>query len=126
MRRDPATWYALLGGLFLLAQGSTTLTALCVPAFDRAFPALLSVTRMVPAHSALHLVTAGLALAAVAAGPPHPRRFALGFGAFYCLLALAGTLTGQTLGLGLQPFDHPFHLLLGVLGLGAAYASPRR
>ena len=50
------------------------------------------------------------------------------FGAFYAGLAVFGSLSGHPLGLGLQPFDHPFHLGLGVLGLGAAvveYVWPR-
>lgn len=113
--------YAWFAGVFLLLQGSSTLALRLVPALDRAFPALLEQTRMVPSHSVLHIVTALLALAALRRGG---RRgvfgFALGFGAFYVALAVGGFVTGSSLCLGLQPFDHPFHLLLGGLGLLAA------
>jgi hypothetical protein len=43
--------------------------------------------------------------------------FAAGFGLFYVCLALFGMITSQPTPLGLQSFDHPIHLSLGVLGL---------
>jgi hypothetical protein len=39
---------------------------------------------------------------------------------FYTTLSLLGLFAGLTFGLGLQPFDHPFHLLTGAPGLLAA------
>ncbi len=117
------TWFC---GVFLLAQGTSTLAARLSPAFDRKVPALLQTTRMMPAHSMLHIATALLAFGALAAGRRATWWFALLFGGFYSGLALLGFgAHGHGLGLGLQPFDHPFHLLLGGLGLAAAWRSPR-
>ena len=96
------------------------------PSLDRAFPALLDITQMIPVHSMLHIVTGILAVAILLRGGEHGAfRFALGFGTFYLLLGLAGVLSGLPLGLGLQPFDHPIHLVLGAAGLLAAYLSSR-
>jgi hypothetical protein len=75
---------------------------------------------MIPVHSMLHIVTGLIALAAVRLGARGAWWFALGFGTFYTLLALVGLSTGRQLGLGLQPFDHPFHLVAGLPGLLAA------
>jgi len=113
-------WYAWAVGGFLLLQGANTLLFRLVPPFDRAFPALLAVTQMIPIHSLLHIGTGLLALAVIRYGGRGPWWFALGFGAFYTLLGLAGQLSGNPFGLGLQPFDHPFHLVAGVPGLLAA------
>ena len=119
--------YAWLVGVFLLVQGLSTLAARLVPALDAAIPALLQQTRMVPAHSLLHIATGLVALAVLRWGTAKARLwFALGFGLFYVGLALAGMATGLALGLGLQPFDHPFHLLLGGLGLLASALDVRR
>ena len=76
----------------------------------------------------LHIVT-GIVVVVILYrdGKNGPYRYALGFGSFYILLGLAGLLTGHPLGLGLQPFDHPIHLVLGAAGLFAAYlSSPSR
>jgi len=124
--------YALLAGAFLAAQGVSTLLARTVPAIDAAVPALLAQTRMVPSHSLLHIVTAVVALVALRrGGRPTALHFSAGFGLFYIGLALAGSASGSDLCLGLQPFDHPFHLVLGGLGLAAAATdrwrrAPRR
>jgi hypothetical protein len=110
--------YALFAGVFLLLQGAGTLTALLVPAVDRAAPWLLDLTQMVPVHSSLHLVTAALAFAALATN--RTLLFAVAFGLFYTGLGIVGWATGQQFCLALQPFDHPFHIVLGGLGLAAA------
>jgi hypothetical protein len=92
-------WYTLASGGFLLLQGISTLLFRLVPALDAAFPALLATTHMMPAHSALHIITGVLALAVVRWG---------------------GTRGMWWFALGLQPFDHPFHLVAGLPGLLAA------
>ena len=121
-----AYWYTFASGLFLLLHGTSTLLFRVVPQFDAAFPALLQVTKMIPIHSTLHIVTGLLALAVMQRYKIRGTLFfALGFGAFYTLLALAGLMSGQGLGLGLQPFDHPFHLVFGLLGLLSAAVSFR-
>ena len=120
------TWYAWVSGGFLLLQGSSTLLFRLVPPLDAAFPWLLATTQMIPIHSLLHIVTGLLALAILKVGGPRGAWwFALGFGLFYTSLAVAGLATGQTFGLGLQPFDHAFHLLAGAPGLLAAAARYR-
>ncbi len=76
---------------------------------------------MIPIHSTLHIVTGVLAVLILYRGGERGAFwFASGFGLFYLGLGLAGMLGGHQLGLGLQPFDHPFHLVLGALGLLAA------
>ena len=127
IRAHAAIWYTIVSGGFLLLQGTSTLLFRLVPALDRAFPALLGTTHMIPIHSTLHIATGLLALALLGwGGASGVWWFALGFGTFYTLLGLAGLLTGLQLGLGLQPFDHPFHLLAGLPGLVAAALCYRR
>ena len=114
-------WYVWVIGGFLLLQGSSTLLFRLVPALDAAFPALLAITQMIPIHSMLHIVTGLMGLAILRAGGARGAWwFALGFGVFYTGLGLVGQISGQQLGLGLQPFDHAFHLVAGVPGLLAA------
>ena len=124
MNRRPAKLYTAISGIFLLIQGTSTLAFHLVPPLDRAFPALLDITQMIPVHSILHIVTGILAVTILYRGGEYGAfKFALGFGAFYLLLGLAGLLSGHPLSLGLQPFDHPIHLVLGAAGLLAAYFS---
>lgn len=121
MPRQPTRLYTLFAGIFLLLQGTSTLACLLYPPLDRALPFLLELTRMVPAHSLLHIATALIALwAYFKGGARAPFWFSVLFGLFYAGLAAVGYVTGHQLGLALQPFDHPFHLLLGGLGLLAA------
>ena len=119
--RGPARWYAWFCGIFLLVQGSTTLAARLVPGVDQAFPLLLRTTRMVAVHSVLHIATALLAFLVLARGAAAVWWFAALFGGFYAGLGLLGIASGRALGLGLQPFDNPFHILLGLLGIAAAW-----
>jgi hypothetical protein len=126
IRARAPVWYTLVSGGFLLLQGISTLLFRLFPPLDMAFPALLEATHMIPAHSTLHIATGLLALAAMRwSGAAGAWWFALGFGVFYTLLGLAGLIAGQPLGLGLQPFDHPFHLLAGLPGLLAAVVGYR-
>lgn len=121
MIRQPARLFALFTGVGLLLQGTSTLAFRLYPPLDRAFPALLELTRMIPSHSLMHIGTALLALWIYFRGGPRAQLwFALGFGLFYVGLAIVGHVTAHQLGLGLQPFDHPFHVVLGGLGLLAA------
>lgn len=118
--------YVRVVGLFLLAQGLVTGTFLLVEPLNAAVPAVLDTTAMVPAHSFVHIVTGLLAVAVLRWGGPRERwLFAFGFGLAYTALGLSGLVTGHDHGLGLQPFDHPFHLVAGVPGLLAAAAGLR-
>lgn len=126
MTKQPARFYTAVAGIFLLLQGISTLVFRLYPPLDQAFPALLAATRMIPIHSTLHIVTGVLALAILYRGAERGTFwFALGFGLFYLGLGLAGMLSGHPMGLGLQPFDHPIHLTLGVAGIFSAYFSNR-
>jgi hypothetical protein len=121
MIKSPTRFYTAFSGIFLLLQGTSTLAFRLVPALDEAFPALLSVTRMIPPHSILHILTGIAALAVLSRGEERSSFwFAAGFGIFYTGLAFFGMITHVPTVLGLQPFDHPFHLVLGMLGLLAA------
>ncbi len=130
MIKQPARLYTAVIGIFLLLQGTSTLLFRLYPALDAAFPPLLTVTQMIPPHSILHILTGLLALGALLwGGERGPLWFAAGFGVFYVGLAVMGMLTGQPDFLGMQPFDHPFHLVVGVPGLAAAgiqYTSVKR
>ncbi len=121
LRERAPAWYTAAAGGFLLLQGTSTLLFLMFPALDRAFPQLLQATRMIPIHSTMHVVTGLLALAALRwGGRAAVWWFALLFGIYYTALGFVGLVTGFQFGLGLQPFDHPFHLLAGIPGLLAA------
>jgi hypothetical protein len=121
-----SAWYAGIVGGFLLVQGLVTGVFLIVDSLDEAFPAVLDATRMVPQHSALHVLTGLVALALLRWGSPGALWwFAFGFGCFYTAVGLTGLTTGHQLGLELQPFDHPFHLVAGIPGLLAAAVDLR-
>jgi hypothetical protein len=120
MRFNPTRLYTWVASVGLFLQGASTLTALLVPAVDRAVPGLLQQTQMIPAHSVLHILSGLLGFAAFRAGSFGTRSFAFGFGLFYVGLGIAGGAGPHELGLGLKPFDHPFHLVLGGFGLIAA------
>ena len=121
----PARWYAWFCGVFLLLQGVSTLAARLSSRFDQAFPLLLRATRMMPVHSVLHIGTALLAFAALARGGAATWWFAALFGTFYAGLGLLGAASGHGFGLGLQPFDHPFHVGLGLAGITVAWRTHR-
>lgn len=127
MNISPTRLYTAFSGIFLLLQGTSTLAFRLFPSLDDAFPALLSVTQMIPPHSILHILTGIAALVVLFHGDERgPFWFAVGFGLFYAGLAFFGTITHDPSILGLQPFDHPFHLVLGILGLLAAGLSVYR
>jgi hypothetical protein len=114
----PTRLYTAAAGMFLLVQGTSTLAFRLFPPLDQVFPALLAVTHMIPSHSVLHILTGILALVVLfRGGECESWWFAAGFGLFYIGLGLFGMITGHPTPLGLQSFDHPIHLTLGVLGL---------
>lgn len=124
MIKQPARFYTAISGIFLLLQGISTLAFRLYPPLDQAFPALLATTHMIPIHSTVHIMTGFLAVTILYRRKEREAFwFALGFGLFYLSLGLAGILSGQPLGLGLQSFDHPIHLALGVAGIFGAYLS---
>lgn len=125
--QHPARLYTGFAGIFLLLQGASTLGFRLYPPLDQAFPALLAITQMAPPHSILHIVTGLVALAVLFRGGKRGAFwFAAGFGMLYIGLSLTGMVFGQPSGLAMQPFDHPFHVLLGGLGIAAAIADRYR
>ena len=129
--KESTRLYTAFTGIFLLLQGTSTLAFRLFPSLDEAFPALLAITQMIPPHSILHILTGVIALAVLLRGGQRGTFwFALLFGTFYFGLAVFGMVTGHATMLGLQPFDHPFHLALGGLGflaVGVAlYQSQKR
>ena len=127
MMKQPARLYTAVAGIFLLLQGTSTLIFRLVPSLDQAFPALLATTHMIPMHSALHIVTGLLAVAILYRNKGREAfLFSLGFGLFYLLLGLSGMLSGHPMGLGLQPFDHPIHLALGIVGIFTAFLETKK
>jgi hypothetical protein len=121
MIKQPARLYTAVYGFLGVFQATLSYAFYFFPALDRAFPFLTAIPHMIPIHSTLHFVTGILALVIFYRGGERGAFwFAFGFGLFYIALGLAGWFSGQPLGLGLQPFDHPFHLFLGTLALLAA------
>src|SRR4026209_2122160 len=103
MTKQPTYLYTAVSGIFLLLQGTSTLAFRLYPPLDQAFPALLGTTHMIPIHSTFHIITGLLAVGILYRGGERAAFwFAAGFGLFYLTLGLAGVLTGQPLGLGLQ------------------------
>jgi hypothetical protein len=117
MRFNPTRLYTWIASVGLFLQGASTLTALLVPAVDRAMPGLLEQTQMISTHSILHILSGLLGFAALRAGSLGTRSFAFGFGLFYIGLGTAGSGGTHQFGLGLKPFDHSFHTILGAFGL---------
>lgn len=118
MTKNPNRFYTSLVGIFLLLQGISTLLFRLIPSLNEAFPQLLTVTQMVPIHSTLHIVTGLIALWILFKGiEVGALWFTIGFTIFYTGLALFGFITHSATIFHLQPFDHPFHLLIGVLGI---------
>jgi hypothetical protein len=118
MRISPTRAYTWVASVGLFVQGTSTLIASLVPAVDHAIPFLLHETKMIPSHSLLHTASGLVGFATLRfGGSVGPRRYALWFGLFYVALAVVGPLSGHPLGIGLQPFDHYFHAVLGGFGL---------
>jgi hypothetical protein len=120
MSLSPTRAYTWIASIGLFLQGGSTLAAQLVPAIDHAMPMLLEETRMIPSHSLLHIASGLIGFAALRSGGRATWLFALGFGTFYVALAIVGIKSGLPLGIGLQPFDHSFHAVLGGFGLLAA------
>lgn len=130
MLKNPTRFYTALVGIFLFLQGTSTLIFRLVPSLDQAFPPLLSITQMMPIHSTLHIVTGVIALWILFKGGERGALwFTIGFTLFYTGLALYGFITHAATIFHLQAFDHPFHLLIGILGiiaLGIHFYNNRR
>jgi hypothetical protein len=122
MIKRSARIFTAIYGFMGAFQGLLSLGFHFFPTLDQAIPFLQAIPHMIPVHSTLHLGTSLLALWIFFRGTERGAFwFAFGFGLFYLALGLAGWLTGLQFGLGLKPFDHPFHIFISALALlGAA------
>jgi hypothetical protein len=121
MIKQSARFYTAIYGFLGTFQGALSFAFYFFPKLDQAVPVLQAIPHMIPIHSTLHLVSSILALVIFYRGGERGAFwFAFGFGLFYTSLGFAGLLSGHQFGLGLQPFDHPFHIFIGALGLLAA------
>jgi hypothetical protein len=79
-------------------------------------------------HNVVHILTGALGLLAYSAGAYASRTYALGLGIVYIVVAIWGFIVGDGDSiLSIIPVnteDNVLHALLGVLGLGAAFATP--
>jgi hypothetical protein len=121
MIKNPTRLYTAVYGFLGVFQATLSYAFHFFPSLDQAVPFLQAIPHMILVHSTLHFVTSLLALVIFFRGGERGAFwFTFGFGLFYTVLGFAGWLTGLQFGLGLQPFDHPFHLFLGTLALLAA------
>jgi Domain of unknown function (DUF4383) len=127
--RSPAQVFALVIGLTLVAAGiagffynSSFATGDDVPR-----DAVIGILDVNGWHNLVHIATGvvGLVLAGSYDGA---RLFALGGGALYLVVAVAGFIAGNGgVLLGLIPVnteDNLLHLLIAIAGLGAGFATP--
>lgn len=110
-----ARWFCLIGGGLLLLRG--------VGGF-----AIADSSFATPGegwHHLIHVVSGLALLAAYAAGARSARAAALGFGAFYLVVALAGIADGNdVVGLiGADAVDKTFHTVLALVSLGTGALS---
>ena len=121
MLKNPARLYTAVYGFLGVFQALLSYGFHFFPKLDQVLPFLQAVPHMIPVHSTLHFVTSILAVVIFFRGGDRGAFwFAFGFGLFYIGLGVTGWLTGLQFGLGLKPFDHPFHLFIGGLALLAA------
>jgi Domain of unknown function (DUF4383) len=127
--RSPAQVFALVIGLTLVATGIAGFfyNASFATGDDVPRDAVIGILDVNGWHNLVHIATgvAGLLLAGSYDGA---RLFALGGGALYLVVAVAGFIAGDGgVLLGLIPVnteDNLLHLLIAIAGLGAGFATP--
>ena len=127
--RSPAQVFALVIGLTLVAAGIAGFfyNASFATGDDVPRDAVIGILDVNGWHNVVHITTgvAGLVLAGSYDGA---RLFALGGGALYLAVAVAGFIAGDGgVLLGLMPVnteDNLLHLLIAIAGLGAGFATP--
>ena len=127
--RSPAQVFALVIGLTLVAAGIAGFfyNASFATGDDVPRDAVIGILDVNGWHNLVHIATgvAGLLLAGSYDGA---RLFALGGGALYLVVAVAGFIAGDGgVLLGLIPVnteDNLLHLLIAIAGLGAGFATP--
>ena len=127
--RSPAQVFALVIGLTLVAAGIAGFfyNASFATGDDVPRDAVIGILDVNGWHNLVHIATgvAGLVLAGSYDGA---RLFALGGGALYLVVAVAGFIAGDGgVLLGLIPVNteaNLLHLLIAIAGLGAGFATP--
>lgn len=126
-QRSPAQLYALVFGLTLVAAGILGFfysSAFGEPGEVEAVLGILDVNGW---HNVVHIAT-GLIGLAVYASYGNARLYAIGLGAVYVAVAIAGFIAGDGSNLlsiiPVNTEDNVLHLLIGVAGLGAGLATP--
>jgi hypothetical protein len=127
--RSPAQVFALVIGLTLVVAGIAGFfyNASFATGDDLPRDAVIGILDVNGWHNVVHIATGvvGLVLAGSYDGA---RLFALGGGALYLVVAVAGFLAGDGGELiGLVPVnteDNVLHLLIAVAGFGAGFATP--
>jgi hypothetical protein len=127
--RSPAQLYALIFGIVLVAAGILGFfyEASFSTGDDADREAVLGILDVNGWHNVVHILSGVVGLA-VAGSYSNSRLYALGFGAVYILVTILGFIAGDgdTI-LKLIPVnteDNILHLLIGIAGLGAGFATP--
>ena len=127
--RAPAQVYALVFGVVLVAAG--VLGFFYEASFKTGDEAqadkVIGILAVNGWHNVVHIATGALGLAVVGSYA-NARMYALGLGAVYLVLGIIGLLlSNPELFLDFLPLndeDNVLHLLIGVAGLGAGFATP--
>jgi hypothetical protein len=123
---SPATLYTTVAGVVLTTAGIAGFFYSASFGSPGDVGELLGAFAVNGWENVLHLVTGLLALVAAGHGA---RRYALGLGLVYLLLAAWGLIVGDGGSIaGILPVstaDNLLHLVLGVAGIAAALATPR-
>ena len=125
--RSPAQIYALLFGITLVGAGIVGFFYSSDFGDPGDVDAVLGILDVNGWHNVVHIAT-GLIGLAVAGSYGNARLYAIGLGAVYVAIAIAGFIAGngETL-LSIVPVnteDNFLHLLIGIAGVGAGLATP--
>jgi hypothetical protein len=125
--RSPAQIYALLFGVTLVGAGIVGFFYSADFGDPGKVDGVLGILDVNGWHNVVHIAT-GLIGLAVAGSYGSARAYAIGFGAVYVAIAVWGFIAGDGSNLlGIIPVnteDNFLHLLIGVAGLGAGFATP--
>jgi hypothetical protein len=125
--RSPAQIYALLFGITLVAAGIVGFFYSADFGEPGKVDGVLGILDVNGWHNVVHIAS-GLIGLAVAGSYGGARAYAIGFGAVYVAIAVWGFIAGDGSNLlGIIPVnteDNFLHLLIGIAGLGAGFATP--
>jgi uncharacterized protein DUF4383 len=126
--RTPAQLYALIFGAVLVVAGITGFFYNSEFTSDKSVrDSVFGILEVNGWHNVVHIATGVLGLA-VAASYGNARLYALGLGAVYIVIAIWGFVIGNHDSLlsiiPVNTEDDFLHLLIGVAGLGAGFATP--